>query len=145
MIRIARIRNPKGKTAKATKALQAIKRKVLALTAYKEKVLIEAVEKGKWMADYDGKYLRPSVVALKDRVVRLSVKPYWNKSPRIDWKNVYGLVEDALFAEDRFVKPGKRSDVAWDTGEGKERVQVWLEFPVEVKPDIESSETGDND
>ena len=89
MIRIARIRNPKGKTPKQTKALQAIKRKILALTAYKERVLIEAVEKGKWLADFDGKHLRPSVVSLKDKVVRLSVKPYWNKSPRIDWKNIY--------------------------------------------------------
>lgn len=120
MIGVTRARNPK------TKELRALKRAIDQRVAFKRKVLAAAMEEG-WKGDFDGKGFRPCAVALKTHPVRLSVKVYWPKGPRIDWKNCYGLIEDSLFGEDRFVKPGKRSDVIWDTGE-PEREEVWIEF-----------------
>lgn len=73
---------------------------------FKNRVLALAMEAG-WKC---------KAVALKDIPPYLSVHVRWRKDPRIDWKNVYGAIEDALFSEDRFVKPGRFSDVEWDCG-----------------------------
>lgn len=66
--------------------------------------------------------------ATKERPPRLSVQVFWKKEPRIDFKNVYGAVEDSLFYEqDRHVKPGSLSDVVWDCGREELRVIVELD------------------
>lgn len=83
---------------------------------YKEKVLLLAMEAG-W---------KGRVSALKDPPVRLSVISRWNKNPRMDWSNCFKGIEDALFEQDHFVKPGQKSDNVWDYG--KEEAIVILEF-----------------
>lgn len=72
---------------------------------FKRKVLALAMEAG-WKCQTE---------AIKDVPPYLSVSVRWKKNPRVDWKNLYGAIEDALFYEDQFVKPGKHSDVEWDT------------------------------
>lgn len=68
--------------------------------------------------------------AEKEHAPRLSVHVFWEKEPRVDFKNVYGSVEDAIFYEwDRHVKPGKESDVTWDCG--KEEVKIVVELDEE--------------
>ena len=63
--------------------------------------------------------------AEKEKPTRLSVEVFWKKEPRIDWKNVYGSLEDSIFYEqDRYVIPGKYSDVFWDSGREEARVIV---------------------
>lgn len=60
---------------------------------------------------------------------RLSVHVYWKTATKIDWKNVYGAVEDALWhlpQGDRYVRPGKHSDVTWNSG--REDAIVTVEF-----------------
>lgn len=84
---------------------------------YKNRVLIEAMAVG-----YVGK-----CVALKEAPPFLAVKVYWKKNPRIDFKNVYGSVEDGLFSEDSYVLPGPDSGVWWDHGE--EFIEVFLDVP----------------
>jgi hypothetical protein len=59
---------------------------------------------------------RGKLDAIKEVRVWLSVQVFWKRSPRIDWKNMYGGIEDALFSEDRYVIPGKYNDVVWDNG-----------------------------
>jgi len=86
--------------------------------AYKEKVRILAVAAG----------LRCDGRAEKERPPRLSVEAFWRKEPEVDWKNVYGAVEDAIwYIWDRHVIPGKKSDVHWDTGE-EDRLLVTVEL-----------------
>lgn len=70
------------------------------LAAFKERVLWTAIAAG-W------RHREPSAAA----PARLSVVVNWHGAPRIDWKNVYGLLEDALWPQDRYVFPGKESDV----------------------------------
>ena len=74
-------------------------------TQFKNSVLALAMEQG-------FRQFTPTI----DRPAWLSVVPYWTEGPRIDWKNVYGAVEDGLFPEDRCVIPGAFSDVKWGTG-----------------------------
>lgn len=81
---------------------------------FKEKVLKLAIEAG-W---------KSKAVALKEHPPLLSVEVRWKKGPRIDWSNVYKAIEDALFSEDRFVKPGKHSGVEWDYGTEEAIVMV---------------------
>lgn len=50
---------------------------------------------------------------IKDPAI-LSVSIFWKRRPRIDWKNVVGGIEDALFPQDRYVVPGEFS-VSWMT------------------------------
>ncbi len=83
---------------------------------YKERVLLLAMEAG-W---------KGRLTALKDYPIRLSVIGHWNKNPRMDWSNLFKGVEDALFEQDQFVKPGRHSDHVWDFG--KEEAIVILEF-----------------
>ncbi len=87
--------------------------------AWKEKVLILAIAAG----------ARLKGMATMEDPPRLSVHVFWKGAPRIDWKNLYGAVEDALWYApqgDRYVKPGKFSDVTWDSG--KEEALVTVEF-----------------
>lgn len=66
--------------------------------------------------------------AMKEKAPRLSVELFWKKEPRIDFKNVYGSLEDSVWYEnDRYVIPGKFSDVHWDTG--REEAKVIVELP----------------
>lgn len=65
------------------------------------------------------------VDSLIDHPPRLSVHVKWKKNPRTDWSNIYKAVEDALFSQDRWVKPGNKSDYEWDCG--KEEVIVIIE------------------
>ncbi len=90
----------------------------MAYGQFKEKVLMLAVQAG----------VPNTGTALKERPPRLSVKVYWKKEPHIDWKNVYGSVEDSIWYNwDRHVIPGKYSDVIWDSG--KEEAVVTVELP----------------
>src|SRR5687768_4555761 len=45
--------------------------------------------------------------------IELGVYVYWRRTPRIDWKNVYGSIEDALFKQDRLVHPGPSNGFAY--------------------------------
>lgn len=57
-------------------------------------------------------------MAQKSNPPRLSVEIHWRAGTRtIDFKNAYGGVEDSLWYQpqgDRYVRPGKYSDVIWD-------------------------------
>lgn len=83
------------------------------LAAFKERVQWTAIAAG-W------RHREPTA----DRPVRLSVVPYWHGAPRIDWKNVYGLIEDALYHQDRYVLPGSESDVLFDHPQPEHAVVV---------------------
>jgi hypothetical protein len=64
-----------------------------------------------------------------DKPPRLSVQVFWNRSVVIDWKNVYGAIEDSLWhlpQGDKYVKPGKHSDVTWLAGVEQAIVTVEL-------------------
>jgi hypothetical protein len=64
-----------------------------------------------------------------DHAPRLSVHVYWKTVTKIDFKNVYGAVEDAIWhlpQGDRYVRPGKYSDVTWNSG--CEEAIVTVEF-----------------
>lgn len=65
--------------------------------------------------------------ALKEMNVRLSVEVFWKDEPRIDWKNVYGALEDGVWYEDdRYVGPGNESGVHYNTG--REEAKVIIEI-----------------
>lgn len=86
--------------------------------AFKQMVLLLSMEAG----------LPNMGTAKKEQAPRLSVEVFWKKEPRLDWKNLYGALEDGIFYEnDRYVIPGKFSDVHWDTG--KEEAKVVVELP----------------
>lgn len=79
---------------------------------FKENVRLLAMEAGVY-----GSYLGK---ARREDPPYLSVAVFWEKEPRIDWKNVYGAVEDALWYErqgDRYVIPGAYSGVTWGSRE----------------------------
>jgi hypothetical protein len=82
--------------------------------AYKERVLILAMAAG-----------QPNE-ARANGLVKLSVVAYWKGKPKLDWKNVYGAIEDALWYEDdRLMRPGAYSDSVPFCGE--EKVNVIIE------------------
>lgn len=87
--------------------------------AWKEKVLILAIAAG----------LRLTGMSEIERAPRLSVQVFWEGATRIDWKNVYGAIEDALWYApqgDRYVRPGSHSDVVW--GAPQEEALVTVEY-----------------
>lgn len=87
---------------------------------FKEKVLILSIQAG----------LPNMGMAEKERPPRLSVKVFWKKNVRVDFKNIYGAIEDSLWylpQGDRHVKPGNQSDVVWDSG--REEAVVIVEMP----------------
>lgn len=87
----------------------------IAYGQFKERVLITSIQAG----------LPNMGLATKEKAPRLSVVLYWEKNPKLDWKNAYGAVEDSIFYDgDRYVKPGKFSDVIWDSGVEKAVVTV---------------------
>lgn len=91
----------------------------MAYGQWKEKVRLLAFEAG----------LQVDGMATKDNPPRLSVHVFWKKHPLIDFKNLYGSVEDSLWhlpQGDRYVKPGKHSDVTWDSG--REEAVVIVEY-----------------
>jgi hypothetical protein len=88
------------------------------LAAFKERVLWTAIAAG-WRS-------REVTAAA---AVRLSVHVNWHGDPRIDWKNVYGLIEDALFKQDRFVVPGAENGVRWRSPETEHAVVVIEDLP----------------
>lgn len=89
----------------------------MAYGAFKQRVLLLSIQAG----------LPNMGLALKEKAPTLSVMVYWEKHPKVDWKNVYGALEDSIFYEgDRYVKPGKHSGVEWDSGEEKAVVTVEL-------------------
>lgn len=45
---------------------------------------------------------------------KLSVFAHWKTAPLLDWKNLYGAIEDALFENDRCVIPGRYNGAEWD-------------------------------
>lgn len=51
-----------------------------------------------------------------------SVHVAWRLKPRIDWPNVYKGIEDALFEQDRYVLPGDRNNVIWNTKEAEHAI-----------------------
>lgn len=63
--------------------------------------------------------------ATKEMAARLSVEVFWKEEPRLDWKNVYGCLEDSVFYEqDRYVRPGIYSDVHCNTGREEAKVII---------------------
>lgn len=86
--------------------------------AFKQRVLLLSMEAG----------LPNMGTALKERAPKLSVELFWKKELRIDFKNVYGSLEDSVwYQDDRYVIPGKYSDVHWDTG--REEALIIVELP----------------
>lgn len=84
---------------------------------FKNRVLITSIKAG----------LPNMGFAKEEKAPRLSVAIYWEKHPKIDWKNVYGAIEDSIWYDgDRYVKPGKFSDVFW--GSGVEKAVVTVEI-----------------
>lgn len=84
---------------------------------FKNRVLLTSMEAG----------LPNMGLARKDKAPRLSVRVYWKGEPKLDWKNLYGALEDAIWYEgDRYVVPGKHSNVVWDSGIEKAIVVVEL-------------------
>jgi hypothetical protein len=75
-------------------------------SAFKRAVLLLAMEKG-WRERAD---------SLEEAPVRLSIVARWKKKPRSDWSNIFKAIEDALFRQDRYVKPGMKSDAEWHCG-----------------------------
>lgn len=76
---------------------------------WKEKVRMLAYKAG----------LKITGMADRAKPPRLSVQVFWAREARIDFKNLYGAVEDSLWhlpQGDKYVKPGKYSDVTWDSG-----------------------------
>lgn len=69
----------------------------------------------------------PDNVDPKVQKVRLAVIPHWKRNPRIDWKNVYGAVEDAIFEQDRWVYPHPDNDFYPATGSEEAEVVVEIE------------------
>jgi sugar phosphate isomerase/epimerase len=66
-------------------------------------------------------------MALKEMAPKFSVEVFWKEEPRIDWKNLYGALEDAIWYEDdRYVIPGKLSNVHWNTGREEAKVVIEL-------------------
>lgn len=86
-------------------------------TEFKNYVLLLAMESG-WKGRID---------SLMETPVRLSVLVRWNNNPRSDWSNIFKSIEDAIFSQDRYVKPGQKSDVEWNAK--IEEAVVTLEFP----------------
>jgi len=87
----------------------------IAYGQFKERVLLTSMQAG----------LPNMGIAKKEKAPKLSVFLYWEKNPKIDFKNVYGALEDSLWYEDdRYVKPGKHSGVLWDSGVEKAIVIV---------------------
>lgn len=85
-------------------------------TGFLNKVLVIAMEAG--YRKYE---------PTPDRPATLSVHVVWSGKPRLDWKNVYGAVEDALFDQDRYVKPGPENGVDWLKAGDYERAEVWIQ------------------
>ena len=86
---------------------------------WKEKVLTLAIAAG----------ARLRGMATMEDPPRLSVHVFWKGKPLVDWANVYKAVEDACWylpQGDRYVKPGRYSDVTWDSG--REEAVVTVEF-----------------
>lgn len=82
---------------------------------FKNRVLINSMQAG----------LPNMGLAKKEKPPKLSVMVFWKGDVRIDWKNIYGAIEDSVFYEDdSYVKPGKFSGVQWDSGEEKAVVTV---------------------
>jgi hypothetical protein len=88
-------------------------------TQFKNLVLALAMEQG-WKGRTE---------ALMEFPVRLSVHVRWNKRPHSDWSNVFKAVEDGLFSQDRYVKPGQKSDFEWNAG--VEEAIVTIEYESE--------------
>jgi hypothetical protein len=86
---------------------------------FKNAVLLLAMEQG-W---------KGRTAALMDCPVRLSVVVRWAKKPHSDWSNIFKSIEDAIFSQDRYVKPGPWSDVDWNAG--KEEALVRIEYDSE--------------
>ena len=73
---------------------------------FKNRVLMEAMDMG-W---------RGRVASIIERPPRLSVLVRWVNNPRSDWSNIYKAIEDALFSQDRYVKPGGLQGKEWGCG-----------------------------
>lgn len=59
--------------------------------------------------------------------VYLSVFAYWKRRPRIDWKNLYGAVEDAVWNQDRWIRPGPINGFNVNSGRPSEVAEVVIE------------------
>lgn len=86
---------------------------------FKNAVLLLAMERG-W---------RGRAAAIEEVPVRLSVVVRWRIKPRSDWSNIFKSIEDALFSQDRYVKPGQKNDCEWNAG--AEEAIVMIEYDSE--------------
>lgn len=85
--------------------------------------------KGKVLALAISAGFKNTGMSLMDAPPRLSVHVFWKGATKIDFKNLYGAVEDAIFylpQGDRYVRPGRYSDVTW--GAPREEALVTLEW-----------------
>lgn len=82
---------------------------------YKDKVYLLALESG-FPAGHEVDPGNPP---------ELSVDIFWARTPRVDWKNVVGAIEDALWRQDRYVKPGR---FCVSHGCGREYAEVRIVF-----------------
>ena len=85
---------------------------------FKGKVWVLALEAG-----FDGRKVDP-----RERVVRLGVFVFWKGRPRVDWKNIYGGIEDALFHQDRYVQPGPVNGFSMNSGRPCECAEIVIEI-----------------
>lgn len=91
----------------------------LAYGAFKERVRLMAYQAGMQIIG----------TSTPEHPPRLSVHVFWTGATKIDWKNVYGSVEDAIWhlpQGDRYVRPGKYSDVTWGAPREEAVVTVQL-------------------
>lgn len=86
-------------------------------SAFKTRVLLIAQSRG-WQGRVKSSERWPC---------HLSVHVAWRLKPRIDWPNVYKGIEDSLFEQDRYVIPGDRNNVIWNTKESEHAI-VTLNF-----------------
>ena len=64
--------------------------------------------------------------------IYLSVWAFWMKRPRLDWKNLYGAVEDSVWKRDRWIRPGPLNGFSTNNGRPSECAEVLVE--VKRKP-----------
>lgn len=84
---------------------------------FKKKVAVLALEAG-----FDARKIDPM-----KQEVKLSVWAFWKNTPRIDWKNLYGAIEDSVFFQDRWVRPGSLNGFSTRNGRPAECAEVMIE------------------
>lgn len=85
--------------------------------AFKDRVSLLALEAG-----FDARSFDP-----EETEVMLSVWLFWKGRPRFDWSNGYKAVEDAIWKQDRWVRPGLLNGFSTGNGRPDECAEVMIE------------------